>query len=235
MLRTNINQTKNITNKMVRAILPIITFLLVGCGDWVLRGDFNNYIPNTSNAQLEGSILGKPDGDSIDNVLPPVRIIAGSPNNILQIGDGNDSGQIEFIAVPHNPPLEYRIDWDGNRVTVGSGNTFVRLIGDDSSGNVQNILHMRFSFPEIDFLINGEDDVIEPILFEANQAHSITIVLKLTSPKEVEIQFKQNGVVMSRNFPIESDVTSLTSIAFNTQPFGDYQVADIDIFAKTSE
>jgi hypothetical protein len=212
-------------------IISFLSLAMTGCGEWVLRADFNNYLPNISNTNLEGQILGKPNNDSIDNVQPPVQVKAGTPNNVLQIGADNEGGNIEFNTAPHDIPAEYRIDWNGNRVHINTGFTFVTFRDDDGIGDGNQAFLMRLGLNELDVEIQGQN-VIQPIAFDPQKSHLITIVIKMDNPKQVEIHFKEDGKTTLRTFEPNPAFGKLTSIVFSTQPWGDYKISDLDVFAK---
>ena len=233
-------KNQNLSASLVRFVKAVCTYLLFlslamiisGCGNWILRADFNNYIPESN--ILAGPLPGNPDEDRIDNVEPPVRVHAGSPNNIVQVGESENSGRIEFVTAPHDPPEQYRIDWDGHKVTVGTGNTFIAFIDDDGTGNSNRAFMLRFSVNQLVVLINGNEDIIHPITFSHQQSHAILIVIHMDNQKSVDIRFEENGNVINRTFDISQNFTSLTSMVIDAQPFGDYQIADLDIYARGS-
>ena len=232
--KTNTRPLQRIPAAITVSIAMATVMLLSGCGTWVLRADFNNYVPDTSGQQLEGQIAGKPDGDFIDMACfaADVKVLSGSPNNVLRIS-GCFPGGIEFGTAPHDSPAEYLIDWDGTReFAENSLLTFISFMGEGQT------FTLRFMHSQLDVLVSGVP-AVDAIDVSSLSSHAIRLEIKTGGNSTADLFFQERfndgttGPKIVRSFNL-NDFTKLTEIVISAEEFGAYQISDLDIFASAS-
>jgi len=102
--------------------------LSTGCFSRVLRADFNEYAGTPIDEQLNGSIPGIPDGDTIQNAQSSTVVV----DEVIEDKSVRIRGQLELFPADHDTPDEYIIDWVGFREFIGnSGNSTISFLDND--------------------------------------------------------------------------------------------------------
>lgn len=221
----------NLLKNMIATVFMAI--FLSGCGNWVLRADFDNYSPNISNsANLEGSIKGNPEGDSIELNCPTgdLAILSGNPNE-LRIDNC-----FEFIFIPadHSPPPGYKIDWVGRRdFASGTGLTFITFI-DDS--NPTGGFFLAFQSGTLKIIRKVNQDVLAEVNVSDSSTHSIRLEMNMDDNAMIQFWFQEkfgdgtSGPQMRRSFDLPS-FKKITGIRIDTEQNAAYTLSDLDVFA----
>jgi hypothetical protein len=216
---------------LVTGVLPVL-LAFSGCGSWVMRADFDNYIPNTSGSALEGDILGKPDGDRIDVhcVGGDVRIQQGSPVNSLRINQCQTG--VEFTTASHELPGSYTINWNGNVEFVeNSMPTFISLRFEEER------IMLRFLTSNLDIMRNGTPQA-DPITVSTLTSHTFEIEVTAGSDGMLSLEYQeidpQTGPepLIERSLAV-GNLGRLESIIVNQNgEFSGYVISDLDVFAR---
>jgi hypothetical protein len=216
---------------LVSGVLPVL-LALSGCGNWVMRADFDNYVPNTSGSALEGEILGKPDGDRIDVLCAggEVRVQQGSPVNSLRINQCQSG--VEFITASHDLPGSYTINWNGTVEFVeNSMATFITLRFEETR------ILLRFLSSNLDILRNGTPQT-DPISVSSVTSHTLEIEVTTGSDGMLHLEYKEIDPQTGAEPAIERSVAvampgRLESIIVNQNgEFSGYVISDLDVFAR---
>jgi hypothetical protein len=213
------------------AVLIPVLMVLAGCGNWIMRADFDNYVPNTSGSLLEGPILGKPDGDRIDDVCVggDVRVQQGSPVNSLLI-DQCISGVV-FVPADHDLPKAYAMNWNGTvEKPENSFPTFITLRFEEGP------ILLRFLSGKLEILRNGTPQT-DPITAGSLTSHTLEIELTTGSGGQFELTYQETGSAGTGPKIVRSmsagNLGRLESIVINqTGDFSAYVISDLDVFAR---
>ena len=216
---------------LVTGVLPCL-LALSGCGTWVMRADFDNYVPNTSGSALEGEILGKPDGDRIDVLCigGDIRVQQASPVNSLRI-NRCQSG-VEFIPASHELPGSYTINWNGTVEFVeNSFATFITLRFEEAR------ILLRFLLSDLDMLRNGTPQT-DPISVSSLTSHALEIEVTTGSDGMLNLEYQEIDPQTGAEPAIERSLAvgnlgRLESIIVNQNgEFSGYVISDLDVFAR---
>lgn len=229
--KRNLSQKFGIISNTIAAIFASI--FLSGCGEWVLRADFDNYstLPATNEA-LEGPIKGKPEGDQIkvSCFTGNADILSGNPN-MLRI-DG--CSEFMFIPADHSPPSGYKIDWVGKRNTASdTGLTFITFI-DDS--NPLDDFFFRFHLGLLEIVQKSNQEILATVDVHDFATHKIRMELNIDAKTAVDFWFQENfgdgtsGPLIKHSFELPN-FKKVSAMRIDTEPNASYEIADLDIFA----
>jgi hypothetical protein len=159
--------------------------LSTGCFSGILRADFNEYAGTPSDAQLNGSIPGEPDGDSIQNADDiDVVVDEAIDGKSVRIQD-----QIELLPASHSAPDEYLIDWVGSRALLdNNGISLVSILDDD--GDAALILEFDGVLDELRVLSGSP--AVAPIPL-TDLVHVIEITIDMTGDGNINFKYQELG------------------------------------------
>lgn len=225
-------QEFNILKSTLATVITVI--FLSGCGNWILRADFDNYSTNPiNNESLEGPIKGEPEGDLIKITCPTgsIDILSGIPN-VLRI---DNCFEFVFITADHSPPSGYKIDWVGKRdFASGTGLTFITFI--DESNPFSNFF-FRFNLGKLEIVRNVDQDVLATVDVHDLATHSIRIEMNMDENDLVKFWFKEkfgdgsSGPQIIHSFELPN-FKKLTAIRIDTEANAPYEISDLDVFAS---
>lgn len=159
--------------------------LSTGCFSGILRADFNEYAGTPSDGQLNGSIPGEPDGDSIQNA-DDVDVV------VDEAIDGKSvriQGQIELLPTSHSTPDEYLIDWVGSRLLLdNSGISIVSIL--DNDGDAALILEFDGLTDELRVLSGSPAVDGIPL---SDLVHVIEMTIDMTGEGSIDFKYQEFG------------------------------------------
>lgn len=207
------------------ATAPLL--LATGCFSQVLRADFNEYAGTPSDSELDGSIPGKPNGDSIQNAND-VDVV------VDEAIDGKSvriHGQIELLPESHSVPDAYVINWVGLRALVDNDDTSeIEIL--DSDGDAALVLEFDGANSELN-VMSGSDSV--PPISVSNLVHTIQMRVDLRNEGFVDFVYQEVGGPPTElpNLAFLEDFDNLSSINFLGDEDATYYMNDLTVTTET--
>lgn len=200
--------------------ISVASILLSGCASGVLRVDQDRY--NHGATLQNGTILGPPQGDFFENIVPPAFVTDDTPGDIgraIRIGD-----RILFSTVSdHAIPDRYQIVWTGVRSSVGQAVTNI-ILRDDAGDEA---LRVRYQLNDID-VIWGDDVGLSPA-FHSQAPHEVRIILHMngaSTSADIIITQGSSVIMDRRNLDlIDREFSRLDVVEVRTQT--DYHMKDL--------